>query len=238
MDLLDSILNGMEKPPTIRKPEIKDKEKREKMEKMVKQREEAAKRHKQMLAKFRADFSVKLKSFINTPTTDDIKTVQLRLQPMNEYYRSLVREVCDEHDDEIVAHSFGKEEEDGRYYIIWKLGFEPCEEEIRAMKLGIDLKTREEATQDDGADEVRPTSSKTKRERITGESSSTIAPAIIMKPGKQFGFVPTENKMDQRSIEQIIDDRRKNKKQKTSEMSSTSKEGPTVSEKDPVDTDK
>lgn len=229
MDLLDSILNGMEKPPSVKKPVIKDKEKREKFEKMQKERHEAAKRHKEMVDKFRHDIAKKVRDFVNTPTTEDSKTVKLELKPMSKIYRSIVHETCDEHEDELVVHSFGTEEVD-RHCVIWKRGFEPCEDEIRAMKLGVEYKPANEGDVDEDnespVNEAQSSSSKTiegkdkfwtKYEKIIGENASGLESARVIEPAKQYGCVPVANKKDQRSVEQMIDDIRKSKKQKTSD---------------------
>lgn len=223
MDFLDSILNGMDKPPEVKKPVIKDKEKREKFEKLQKERHEAAKKQKAALDKFRSDMSRKIRSFVSYPTTDDPKSYKLELKPMNKLYRSIVHEACEEHEEEIVAHSFGTEEVD-RHCIIWRKGFEPCEDEIRAMKLGVEYKppksgdeeSEGEAETNEGKTSDGKDKFQSKYEKIIGENASGVESAKIMQPAKQYGFVPIENKKDQRSIEQMMDDIRKNKKQKTS----------------------
>lgn len=231
MDLLDSILNGMEKPPSVKKPVIKDKEKREKFERMQKERLKAANKQKEMVDKFRHDIAKKVRDFVNTPTTEDSKTVKLELKPMSKIYRSIVHETCDEHDDEVIAHSFGTEDVD-RHCIIWKRGFEPCENEIRAMKLGVEYKHPGEDNEDDEDDdessvnEAHSSNSKTsgakdkfwtKYEKIIGENASGLESARVIEPAKQYGCVPIANKKDQRSVEQMIDDIRESKRQKTSD---------------------
>lgn len=223
MDLLDSILNGMEAPPPVKKPVIKDKEKREKFEKQQKERQEAAKKQKAMLDKFRIDIAQKVKDFVNKPITETPETFKLVLKPMSKIYRSIVHETCEEHEEEIVVHSFGTEDLD-RHCIIWKKGYEPCEDEIRAMKLGVEYKAPK--SDDDCSDDDReePSGSKTeegkdkfwaKYEKIIGENASGIESARVASPAKQYGCVPIENKKDQRSIEQMVDDIRKTKRQKT-----------------------
>lgn len=227
MDLLDSILSGMEKPPELKKPVIKDKEKREKFEKMQRERQEAAKKQKEAMDKFRSDMSRKIRSFVSFPTTTEPKTYKLVLKPMSKIYRSIVHEACEGNEDEIVIHSFGVEEVD-RHCIIWRKGFEPCEDEIRAMKLGVaykPLKLDHELSDDETetGKEVQGKTSDgkdkfwTKYEKIIGENASGVESAKIVIPAKQYGCVPIENKKDQRSIEQIMDDRRKSKKQKTTD---------------------
>lgn len=217
----------MEKPPTIKKPVIKDKEKREKFEKMQKQRRDAEKKQKAMLDKFRVDISESIREFVNMPVTEDSKTVKFKLEPMNKLYRSIVHEICEEFEDDIIVHSFGEEELD-RHCIIWKKGYQPCEEEIRAMKFGVEYKPENTCSKSDDEAEDTEVASRgktekgkdkfwAKYEKIIGENASGVESARVALPAKQYGCVPIENKKDQRSIEQMIDDIRKTKKQKTSD---------------------
>lgn len=224
MDLLDSILGSMERPPTVKKPVIKDKAKREKFEKQQKERQEAARKQKEMLDKFRLNISKKIKDFVNTPVSENPNTTKLELEAMSKIHRSIVREACEEHEDEIIIHSFGKEEED-RHSIIWKKGYEPCEEEIRAMKAGVEYKPNNQDDDVDDDDEPNNTAQSStadgkdrfwvKYEKIIGENASGVASARIALPAKQYGCVPIENKKDLRTIEQVIDDKRRSKRQKT-----------------------
>lgn len=239
MDLLDSILNGMEKPPTVKKPEIKDKEKREKFEKLQKERQQAARKQKEMVDKFRADITDRIRKFVNTPNSDDPATSRLDLKPMSKIFRSIVRETCDEFEDDIVVHSFGTEEVD-RHCIIWRKGYEPSEDEIRAMKLGVEYKPKGDddgdEDNDDGEDPDQLNDSKTvegkdkfwsKYERIIGENASGLESAKVALPAKQYGCVPIDHKKDQRSIEQMMDDIRR-KKQKIEEPSTSSNQEDTA----------
>lgn len=243
MDLLDSILKGMEKPPTIKKPVIKNKEQREKLEKLQKERQEAAKKQKELVNKFRIDIASKIKKFVDLPKTEDPNTTKLVLKPMSKIYRSIVHETCEEYEDEIVVYSFGTEELD-RHCVIWKSGFEPCEEEIRAMKLGIEYKP---AKKDDDEEEEPGSDQQDvgcqdgkdkfwgKYEKIIGQNASGVESARVALPAKQYGCVPIENKKDQRSIEQMMDDIRKSKRQKTSNdepSASSSKDSNTTDTKE------
>lgn len=213
MDLLDSILNGMEKPPPTKKPEIKDKKLQARIDKLAKEREEAEKKEREALKKFRIDYSIKIKDFVNTPSIEDPSTTKLELEPMTKTYRLIIREICEDHEDELVVHSFGIEEED-RHCVIWKKGYEPCEGEIRAMKVGVEYNPEKESQDSDRFADT-PVCSKRKMDKLIGESSLSIESAIAPTPGKQYGCVPVSNKKDLRTIEQIIEDTR-SKKQKTS----------------------
>lgn len=224
MNFLDSILNNMEKPPTIKKPEIKDKEKREKFEKMMKDREELVKKQKQILSDFRSNFERKLHSFLSTPINeDDPKTTKLSSKPMDRIYRTIVHEVCEDHED-LVAFSFGTEDID-RHCEIYKRGYEPCEEEIRALKAGVEYKpsTTNKEEQDDSDPECGHSSGGRRSKKKPSDKdialgSLRVESAQAVVPGKQYGFVPVANKTDLRSVEQVIDDRRKLKKQKLNEF--------------------
>lgn len=235
MDLLGSILGSMEKPPSVKKPEIKDKEKQKKFEKLQKERQEAAKKHKQMVDKFREDITKQVKEFVNTPTTDNIKTREWKLKPMSKLFRTMVREACEEHEEEIVVHSFGTDEVD-RHCVIWKKGCEPCEEEIWAMKVGVEYKPKSEEDenpieQSKGSKRKssEPVKDKfwSKYEKVIGENACGVEAARVALPAKQYGCVPIDNKKDQRSIEQMMNDIRKNKKQKVSDED----QGPSTSGK-------
>lgn len=231
MDLLDSILKGMETPPTVKKPVVKDKEKREKLEKLHRERQEAAKKQKELVDKFRIDIAGRIRKFVDLPKTEDPKSTKLVLRPMSKIYRSIVHETCEEYDDEIVVHSFGTEEID-RHCVIWKSGFEPCEEELRAMKLGVEYKPKTDNIEGEDEEDSAHHSSEgckdgkdkfwSKYEKIIGENASGVASARIALPAKQYGCVPIENKKDQRSIEQMMDDIRKTKKQKVKDTNEPS----------------
>lgn len=232
MDLLDSILKGMEKPPTIKKPVIKDKEKREKLEKLQKQREDAIRKQKESFDKFRNDLSKKLKTFVDTPTTNDPKTFKMELKPMDKIYRAMIHEVSEDFEDDIVVYSFGKEDED-RHCVIWKKGFEPSDIEIRAMKLGIEHRLDEDGAKSDEEEEPEASGSNTvdgkdrfrlKYEKIIGENAAGVESAKVALPAKQYGCVPVENKKDLRSIEQILEDKRKTKRQKISDEEDKTKD--------------
>lgn len=241
MDLLDSILNGMEAPPSVKKPTIKDKEKREKFEKLQKERHEAAKKQKEAINKFRSDITERLRTFVNKPITDDISSIKLVLEPMGAIYRSIVHEVAEDYEDDIVLHSFGAEDID-RHCVVWRKGYEPCEEEIRAMKLGIEYKKPrpEDEGESDDSQEAGGSSEETgkteqgkdkfwsKYEKIIGENASGLESARVALPAKQYGCVPIENKKDQRSIEDVMNDIRKNKKRKTENSDEGTKEAAAV----------
>lgn len=224
MDLLDSILNGMEKPPTVaKKAPILDKEKREKFEKIKKARLDAIKTEKQTIEKFRLYMQQKVKKFMESNTTKDLSTQKLQLKPMTKIFRSIVYETCDDYSDKIVVHSFGTEEID-RHCILWKVGYEPNEDELHALKVGVEYKPKSNNQEDESSsDQDEPSTSKTidgkdkfreKYDKIIGSNSFGVEAARIAEPAKQYGCVPIENKKDLRSVEQVLDGIRKHKKAK------------------------
>lgn len=218
MDLLDSIMNDMDKPPTIKKTVIKDDKKRAEYEKMVKQRQEADIKQRQLLNDFRDRFKTRLHQFINTSVNEeDEKTIKLASKPLTKIYRTIVHEICDDNEDEVVAYSFGTEDID-RHCVIWKRGYEPSEPELMALKAGVEYKPKckNDDFIDDHADPINSSRTiKHPSDRQVAEGSLRVENAQKVLPGKQYGFVPVSLKEDKRSVEQVIDDQRKLKKQRT-----------------------
>lgn len=227
MDLLDSIMNDMDKPPTIKKPVIKDEKKRAEFEKIIKQRQEADNKQRQLLNDFRDKFKIKLHQFINTSVNvEDEKTKKLTSKPLAKIYRTIVHEVCDDNIDEVVAYSFGTEDID-RHCVIWKRGYEPNDDVINAMKAGVEYKPKckdNDLSDDDGDADRASKSARIPRQpsdKQVAEGSLRVENARKVLPGKQYGFVPVALKEDKRSVEQVIDDQRKLKKQKLLNPDST-----------------
>jgi len=150
---------------------------------------------------------------------------------MNKVCRSIVHDIADVAG--LTAFSFGQEEVD-RYVFIFKKEFAPCDEELAAYRKGEVWDPEKarlaklESQKNDPSDEKPPTFTpntnyKDKYEKLIGKTSAKEA-ARITVPNKQFGFVPSENKRDQRSIEQTLADIRAKKKQKTEPTSEESEE--------------
>lgn len=231
MDLLDSILNGMEKPPSVKKTVIKDEKKRAEMEKARKERHEKMKKQREQMELFRRETRKKIEKFVQTPVTDEIETIKLELEPMCQLSRTVVHEICEDYEEDIVVHSFGTEEID-RHCVIWKKNYEPCEDELKCMKYNVkyDPEKFKQLEQDyesaittrgcksSGKDDGIEDKFRAKYDKIIGNEAG-VEGARVAVPAKQYGFVPVANKRDQRSIEQMMDDIKKNKKAKLSEDS-------------------
>lgn len=219
MDLLGSILNSMDKPPSI-KNEQKELLKRQKEQMIKKQAAEKAN-----LKRFREQIEKRITEFIK-----DSSMQKFKFEPMDKVSRSIIHDVADV--GGLTAFSFGDDEVD-RHVMIFKKEFAPSDEELLAYRKGEEWnpeKVKEEAQQKLLAKEneinegklknILPnTNYKEKYEKLLGKEAGKDA-AKITVPNKQFGFVPSDNKRDQRSIEQTLADIRAKKKQKTEQTES------------------
>ncbi|XP_014280169.1 sperm-associated antigen 7 homolog [Halyomorpha halys] len=213
MDLLGSILNSMDKPPTVSDKQ-KELLKRQKQELLKKQNAE-----KEMLKKFRLKTEKDLNSFLNDP-----KKTRLRYPPMEQIFRSIVHEVAEE--SGLTAHSFGKDGID-RYIMIFKKEYPPSEDELAVLRNGEEWskeKEQEIALRRELEREEQIEASKRKNEKFTPNSNyqekyqhligleAAKDAARATKTNKQYGFVPSENKKDHRSIEETLADIQKKKR--------------------------
>uniref|UniRef100_A0A1B6D687 R3H domain-containing protein n=1 Tax=Clastoptera arizonana TaxID=38151 RepID=A0A1B6D687_9HEMI len=215
MDLLGSILNSMDKPPTIgdKQKILIKKQKEEIMKKQQVEREK--------LNKFREDVEMKINNFLQ-----DEGSQKLKFTPMDQVYRRIIHDVAD--DAGMSAFSFGEEGVD-RYIIVYKKEYLPSDDELNTLRNGEEwseekgkeiLKKRELERQQE-EDEARripdtfvPTSNyKEKYQHLIGLDSAKDA-ARKTETNKQYGFVPSENKKDVRSIEQTLADIQTKKRQK------------------------
>lgn len=227
MDLLGSILDSMEKPPAVTEKQ-KEEMKRQKMAMKKKQEEE-----RDMLRKFREKVQRHITDFLA-----DQNRLRLKYPPMEQVFRAVIHEVSEEAG--VTSLSFGQEGVD-RYIMLFKKEFPPCDDEIAVLRSGeewTEEKRKEIAAQrekerlDAIEDEVRrkkkkvekfvPNSNYTKKyEHLIGTEVAKEA-AKVTQTNKQYGFVPSENKKDHRSIEETLADI-KRKKRKLNEA----KEGDT-----------
>uniref|UniRef100_T1J0U9 R3H domain-containing protein n=1 Tax=Strigamia maritima TaxID=126957 RepID=T1J0U9_STRMM len=212
-DLLGSILNSMTKPPTVG-----DKQK----EQLKKQKEVLEKKHleeKKKLNSFRRKVEDDINSFIQDPTRHKYK-----LEPMDKVCRSIVHDIVEVAG--LAAFSFGTDELD-RYVYVFKKEFAPSDDELAAYRKGEEWDPEKakaaklaasNRVEDEKPAEFTPNSNyKEKYEKLIGKTSAKEA-ARITVPNKQFGFVPSENKRDQRSIEQAMADIKAKKKLKLSKL--------------------
>uniref|UniRef100_A0A131YYM8 Sperm-associated antigen 7-like protein n=2 Tax=Rhipicephalus TaxID=426455 RepID=A0A131YYM8_RHIAP len=223
-DLLGSILNSMDKPPTVG-----DKQKKL----LQKQRDEHQKREaeeKEKLRKFRDQVEDKINKFIQDPEKQKYK-----FAPMAKVHRTIIHDVADIAG--LTAFSFGEEEVD-RYVMIFKKEFAPSDDELAAYRKGEEwdpekakavARERElaaaalaEQAKQSSQESVPQSDYHEKYEKLLGRESGKDA-AKITTPNKQFGFVPSQNKKDVRTIEQALADIRAKKKQKTDDGPSSEK---------------
>lgn len=231
MDLLDSILNSMDKPPTI-----SDKQKAL----IKKQREDHEKYKKaeaEKLKNFREQVEARINKFLKDETAKEYK-----FPPMNKVYRTIIHDVAEEAN--IWAYSFGEEDVD-RYMILFKREHAPSEDQINTLRRGEEwneevgkrLQEERERLAKEELEEVKtrkkrndfvPNSFyKDKYQHLIGKEAALEA-ARKTEANSSYGCVPSENKKDQRSIEQTLADiRAKKRKLDTSNEPSNSKEGGT-----------
>uniref|UniRef100_A0A023G613 Putative actin-binding protein n=1 Tax=Amblyomma triste TaxID=251400 RepID=A0A023G613_AMBTT len=151
---------------------------------------------------------------------------------MSKVHRTIIHDVADIAG--LTAFSFGEEEVD-RYVMIFKKEFAPSDEELAAYRRGEEwdpekakaaARERElaaaalaEQAKQSGQGSAPQNDYHEKYEKLLGRESGKEA-AKITTPNKQFGFVPSQNKRDVRTIEQALADIRAKKKQKTDGPSS------------------
>lgn len=219
MDLLGSILNSMDKPPSV-----SDKE-RERIKKAKEAVQRQQMKEKEKLLAFRSDIEKKINEFV----VDETKT-KLEFPPWNRIYRTIIHEVAQ--DADMVSYSFGEEGVD-RYVIIYKKENVPSEDELNALRKGeewneekakqIEQKRKldeieEEQSKKRQKEEFVPVSNyQTKYQHLIGLEAAKEA-AKKTETNKQYGFVPSENKKDSRSIEQTLADIQNKKKMKKADM--------------------
>ncbi|XP_011305141.1 sperm-associated antigen 7 homolog [Fopius arisanus] len=215
MDLLGSILNSMEKPPTF-----SDKQKAL----IKKQREEQEKRQKaeaDKLKQFREQIEQKINKFLK-----DEKLKEYKFAPMEKVYRTIVHDVAEV--ASVWAYSFGEEGID-RHIMIFKREYAPSEDQLNALRKGEEWSLeiakklqmdRERQIKEDAEciknrkrknDFVPNFNYKDKYEHLIGKESALEAARKTVS-SSSYGVVPSENKKDQRSIEQTLADIRAKKR--------------------------
>uniref|UniRef100_A0A224XS18 R3H domain-containing protein n=1 Tax=Panstrongylus lignarius TaxID=156445 RepID=A0A224XS18_9HEMI len=215
MDLLGSILNSMEKPPSVSDKQ-KELIKRQRMEMEKKQNAE-----KEMLRKFRLKTEKHITDFIN-----DSKRTRLKFPPLEQIFRAIVHELAEEAG--LTAHSFGQEGID-RYIMLFKKECLPSEDELTVLRNGeewtkekekeLALKREQEkaaalsASIDSKTEEefVPNSNYREKYQHLIGLEAAKEA-ARVTQTNKQYGFVPSENKKDHRSIEETLADIQRKKR--------------------------
>ncbi|XP_004924152.1 sperm-associated antigen 7 homolog [Bombyx mori] len=221
MDLLGSILNSMQKPPST--SEAQRNAMRQQREAMEKKQKEM----KNMLNKFRKNIEEKIAKFIKD------NKFSLEFEPMEQMYRSIIRDVADVAG--LQVYSFGQEGVD-RYSVIYTKEMGPSEDELAVRRSGgiwdeskaaelakqrienqklaaIESEEEKHRKRKRGREELSGTFYKQKYAHLIGEDAA-IQAAQKTNLNKSYGEVPSENKKDQRSIEQTMADIRAKKMKK------------------------
>lgn len=214
MDLLDSILNSMQKPPTASEAQKNA---------MRKQKEAIERRQteeKNMINRFRKRVEEKIGNFVR-----DGKKPHIQFEPMEQMYRSIIREVSETAG--LQVFSFGQEGVD-RYAVVYSKDNPPSEDELTVRRAGgiwdeekaaemtlkhienkrqaaLDLEQEKNRKRKRGKEELSGTFYKQKYAHLIGEEAAIHA-AQKTNMNKNYGEVPSENKKDQRSIEQTMAD--------------------------------
>ncbi|KAJ3653240.1 hypothetical protein Zmor_012502 [Zophobas morio] len=216
MDLLGSIMNSMEKPPSLSEKErLLIKKRKEEIEK--RQAEE-----KERLKRFKERVESKLESYFKIATN-----TMLKFEPMDQIYRSIIHEAAES--TGLLSYAFGTDGVD-RYIRVYRKENAPCEDELAARRRGepwnedikrhLIEKRKLEALEEAEAAKRKPekfvpnSNYRDKYVHLIGQEAALEA-AKKTETNKTYGFVPSENKKDVRSIEQTMADIRDKKRLKT-----------------------
>lgn len=224
MDLLGSIMSSMDKPPSK-----SDKEK----ELIKKQREQLEKQKKieaEKLNHFRKKIEEKISNFLK-----DENAKEYTFPVMDKVYRSIIHDICEV--ASILAYSFGEEGID-RHIVIFKKEYAPSEDHLNALRRGEEwneeiekkLQQKRELESKEKEEEIKRASQKRKfvpnsnykdkYEHIIGKEAALEA-ARKTEANSSYGCVPSENKKDQRSIEQTLADIREKRRKLQAEKAKT-----------------
>nr|CAD7408317.1 unnamed protein product [Timema poppensis] len=222
MDILGSILSSMDKPPSV-----SDKQK----DMIKKQKEDFLKKQKAEQEKLK-EFRDKVEEKINMLIKDGAMQ-RYKFDAMEKVYRSIIHDVAEVAG--IPAYSFGEEGVD-RAVLLCKKEFTPGEDEIAALRRGetwdpekakeiahmreLERKEEEEESHRKPKRFVPNSNYREKYEHLIGRESAKEA-ARVTQTNKQYGFVPSENKKDVRSIEQTLADIQSKKRLKVSHSTDT-----------------
>lgn len=214
MDFLDSILNSMQKPPSASEAQ------KNAMKKQKEAMERKQKEEKNMINKFRKRVEEKITSFIKDGTKP-----HLAFEPMDQRYRSIIRDVAETAG--VQVFSFGQEGID-RYSVVYTKDKGPSEDELTVRRAGgvwdddkavemaqraveiakqavLDTEDEKNRKRKRGKEELSGTFYKQKYAHLIGQEAAIDA-AHKTNVNKSYGEVPSENKKDQRSIEQTMAD--------------------------------
>ncbi|KAL3280944.1 hypothetical protein HHI36_004171 [Cryptolaemus montrouzieri] len=225
MDFLSSILNSMDKPPTLteREREIKKKKKE-----IYEKHREA---EKERLQRFKERVEKKILSHF-----EDKNNTMLKFEPMDAVQRSIVHEIAE--NQNLLSYAFGIDGVD-RYMRVYRKDHPPCEDELAARRRGDPWndEIKQQLLQQrllEEQEKLESEKSKKKKEKFVPNSNykdkyahiigqeAALEAAKNVETNKSYGFVPSENKKDVRSIEQTMADIKAKKRQKLSHEESTS----------------
>lgn len=214
MDILDSIMSKMDRPPSVNNKQKKI------LKEQQKAVEEAKSKEKERLNQFRKHIEDRINRFIQNVTL-----MKKKFEPMDRVARSIVRDVADIAG--LTTYAFGTEDVD-RHVMVFKKEYPLTENELDAYRNGEEwdpekakeaalLKEKQEQEDELRAQELKknPGSSKfiEKYERLVGKETGKDA-ARVLEVNKQFGIVSSELKKDKRTIEETLADIRAKKLKK------------------------
>uniref|UniRef100_A0A182KGS0 R3H domain-containing protein n=1 Tax=Anopheles christyi TaxID=43041 RepID=A0A182KGS0_9DIPT len=219
MDLLGSILGSMDKPPAKQKTDknMYEKQKKEYESMKNKQREE--------LNRFRSYVEERLGRFMK-----DDNRHYLEFQSLDQVHRSIVHDISETAG--LSGMSFGMEGE--RYIVVYKKEHLPCEDEMMARKNG-EVWNKEIAAQyaeRRRIEQLKQSNDKNESHEKSVENIKLVSTCnkkylhlfgedanleVVQKTqiNRSYGYVPSANKKDVRSIEQTMADIQAKKRLKT-----------------------
>lgn len=213
--MLGSILKSMDKPPSVN-------EKQKAL--MKKQREELQKRQKaeaEKLKNFRQEVEEKINKFLH-----DDNAKEYKFPAMHQIYRSIIHDVAEV--ASVLAYSFGEEGVD-RYIMLFKREHAPSEDQLSTLRKGEEwneevAKRLKEEREMKAKEEIEYAKSRKRKENFVPNSyykdkyqhligkEAALEAARKTEANSSYGCVPSENKKDQRSIEQTLADIRAKKR--------------------------
>ncbi|KAK9295215.1 hypothetical protein QLX08_010369 [Tetragonisca angustula] len=207
MDLLGSILDSMDKPPTVsRHPNAL----------LQKQKDEYA----ETLKLFRDQVERQIHKFLR-----DDRAKDYQFPPTDQIHRSVIHDVAEVAN--VWAYSFGEEGVDRRV-VVFKREYAPSQRHLNALRRGEEWNERVAETLTEEREKppeprkrkddfVPNCSYRDKYRRLIGEEAA-LAAARKTEANSSYGCVPSENKKDQRSIEQTLADIRAKKKKQSERL--------------------
>uniref|UniRef100_A0A3Q0QP85 Sperm associated antigen 7 n=1 Tax=Amphilophus citrinellus TaxID=61819 RepID=A0A3Q0QP85_AMPCI len=203
-DLLGSILNSMEKPPTVGDQESRRKA-REQAARLKKMEEE----EKRKKAEFRKKMEKEVSDFIQ-----DSSQQKRKYNPMGKIERSILHDVAEVAG--LTSFSFGEDEE-SRYVMLFKKEFAPSDEELEAYRKGEEwdpqLAEQRRRLKTEKSQACPNSNYRDKYSHLIGTSAAKDA-AHTLEANRAYGCVPVANKRDTRSIEEAMNEIRAKKRQK------------------------